>query len=181
MLKVPKLMDYLRLRSARPGFGKLPIVAVVVMIDANDPRPDLLAGALESGVDAVLRRPLERSVVTACLGEVLRRHANIELVYKVRVLTKTKGLIRVRSHQRISDPTRLSVYGVACFQNLSSTNLALSLIWNVEVVVRYLLLDFCLIENEWSLAGMASCLEMFHDDELRIIATRKHCSVAQHV
>lgn len=30
-----------------------------------------------------MRRPLERAVLTSCVGEVLRRHANVEFVYKV--------------------------------------------------------------------------------------------------
>lgn len=38
VLQVPKLIDFLRSRSLRPGLGKLPIVAVIVVIDANDPR-----------------------------------------------------------------------------------------------------------------------------------------------
>lgn len=80
-------MEFLRSRSLRPGLGKLPVVSVAVVIDNNNPRPDLLASALESGVDAVLRRPLDRTIVTAGLGEVLRRHANIEFVYKVRLLS----------------------------------------------------------------------------------------------
>ena len=46
-------------------------------------RPEMLASAFDSGVDAVLQRPLQKSVVTACVGEVLRRQANIEFVYKV--------------------------------------------------------------------------------------------------
>ncbi|CAM9429127.1 unnamed protein product, partial [Laminaria digitata] len=85
--KVPKLMEFLRSRSLRLGLGKLPItihhiVSVVVVMDASDPRPEMLASALDSGVDAVLQRPLQKSVVTACVGEVLRRQANIEFVYK---------------------------------------------------------------------------------------------------
>eukprot|EP00904_Undaria_pinnatifida_P013541 jgi/Undpi1/9317/HiC_scaffold_26.g11775.m1 len=79
---VPKLMEFLRSRSLRPGLGKLPIVSVIVVIDAGDPRPEMLASAFDSGVDAVLQRPLQKSVVTACVGEVLRRQANIEFVYK---------------------------------------------------------------------------------------------------
>eukprot|EP00752_Nemacystus_decipiens_P017735 g15902.t1 len=70
------------MRSLRPGLGKLPIVAVIVVVDAADPRPELLASAIESGVDAVMRRPLERAVLTSCVGEVLRRHASVEFVYK---------------------------------------------------------------------------------------------------
>lgn len=46
-------------------------------------RPDVLASAVESGVDAVMRRPLDASILTSCVGEVLRRHANVEHVYKV--------------------------------------------------------------------------------------------------
>ncbi|CAM9143354.1 unnamed protein product [Discosporangium mesarthrocarpum] len=80
--KVPKLMDYLKTRALSPVLGKLPVVAVVVVIDPADPRPELLAQALESGVDAVLLRPLDVKVVAACLGEVLRKHACIEAVYK---------------------------------------------------------------------------------------------------
>ena len=37
-MKVPKLMEFLRSRSLRPGLGKLPIVPVIVVIDAGDPR-----------------------------------------------------------------------------------------------------------------------------------------------
>lgn len=90
--KVPKLMEFLRLRSLRPGFGKLPLVSVAVVIDPNDPRPDLLASALENGVDAVLRRPLDTALITTGLGEVLRRHANIEFVYKVRPLVSLRSV-----------------------------------------------------------------------------------------
>eukprot|EP00903_Cladosiphon_okamuranus_P017020 g15687.t1 len=80
--KVPKLMEFLRMRSLQPGLGKLPIVAVIVVVDTDDPRPELLASAIESGVDAVMRRPLERATLTSCVGEVLRRHASVEFVYK---------------------------------------------------------------------------------------------------
>ncbi|CAM9396146.1 unnamed protein product, partial [Ectocarpus fasciculatus] len=80
--KIPKLMEFLRLRSLRPGLGKLPIVSVIVVVDPDDLRPELLASAIESGVDAVMRRPLERSAFTSCVGEVLRRHASVEFVYK---------------------------------------------------------------------------------------------------
>ncbi|CAM9531693.1 unnamed protein product, partial [Ectocarpus sp. 8 AP-2014] len=80
--KIPKLMEFLRLRSLRPGLGKLPIVSVIVVVDPDDLRPELLASAIESGVDAVIRRPLERSSFTSCVGEVLRRHASVEFVYK---------------------------------------------------------------------------------------------------
>lgn len=81
--KVPKLMEFLRSRCLQPGLGKLPVIPVVVVIDPNDPRPDLLASALESGVETVLERPLDREMLTANLGEMLRRHANVEFVYKV--------------------------------------------------------------------------------------------------
>lgn len=37
-VQVPKLMEFLRMRSVRPGLGKLPIVAVIVVVDADDPR-----------------------------------------------------------------------------------------------------------------------------------------------
>lgn len=37
-VQVPKLMEFLRLRSLRPGLGKLPIVAVIVVIDPDEPR-----------------------------------------------------------------------------------------------------------------------------------------------
>ncbi|CAM9319203.1 unnamed protein product, partial [Ectocarpus sp. 13 AM-2016] len=80
--KIPKLMEFLRLRSLRPGLGKLPVVSVIVVVDPDDLRPELLASAMESGVDAVIRRPLERSSFTSCVGEVLRRHASVEFVYK---------------------------------------------------------------------------------------------------
>ncbi|CBJ32014.1 expressed unknown protein [Ectocarpus siliculosus] len=80
--KIPKLMESLRLRSLRPGLGKLPIVSVIVVVDPDDLRPELLASAIESGVDAVIRRPLERSSFTSCVGEVLRKHASVEFVYK---------------------------------------------------------------------------------------------------
>lgn len=36
--QVPKLMEFLRMRSLRPGLGKLPIVAVIVVVDGNDNR-----------------------------------------------------------------------------------------------------------------------------------------------
>lgn len=36
--QVPKLMEFLRLRSLRPGLGKLPIVPVIVVVDPDDPR-----------------------------------------------------------------------------------------------------------------------------------------------
>ncbi|CAM9260537.1 unnamed protein product, partial [Hapterophycus canaliculatus] len=74
--------EFLRLRSLRPGLGKLPIVPVVVVVDPDDPRHEILANAIESGVDAIMRRPLDDSILTSCLGEVLRRHANVEFVYK---------------------------------------------------------------------------------------------------
>lgn len=78
------MMDFLRSRSLRPHFSKLPVISVVVIVDTVDPREDLIASALESGVDAVLRRPLEESSVIECLGEVLRRQASVEFVYKVK-------------------------------------------------------------------------------------------------
>ena len=34
-----------------------------------------------------MRRPLERAVLTSCVGEVLRRHANVEFVYKVQTIS----------------------------------------------------------------------------------------------
>ncbi|CAN0037910.1 unnamed protein product [Scytosiphon promiscuus] len=80
--KVPKLMEFLKLRSLRPGLGKLPIVPVVIVVDPDDLRPELLASAIDSGVDAIMRRPLDHSILTSCVGEVLRRHANVEFVYK---------------------------------------------------------------------------------------------------
>lgn len=43
----------------------------------------MLASALDGGVAAVLRRPLDDSAIAACLGGVLRRHASVEFVYKV--------------------------------------------------------------------------------------------------
>lgn len=43
----------------------------------------MLASALDGGAAAVLRRPLNESVIAACLGGVLRRHAKTEFVYKV--------------------------------------------------------------------------------------------------
>lgn len=76
-------MEFLRSRSLQPGLGKLPVIPVVVVIDSNDPRPDLLASALESGVETVLERPLDRKMLTANLGEMLRRRADVEFVYKV--------------------------------------------------------------------------------------------------
>lgn len=52
----------------------------------------MLASAVESGVDAVMRRPLESSILTSCVGEVLRRHAGVEFVYKVCTVCTHSGI-----------------------------------------------------------------------------------------
>lgn len=76
-------MDFLRHLSLRPDRRKLPVVSVVVVVDTDDPRPDLLESAFESGVHAMMRRPFQESDVITCLAAVLQRHARVESVYKV--------------------------------------------------------------------------------------------------